>query len=270
MQILPADLPAEETTLSESDSNYFGFHFDTPSGMTFYEFNKLSVRPFQVKEIIKLGAAKKSGKIQYVIEAIAASIDRPVYALTVADFYALCYWERIQSYQTRPFTVFWQCDNPEHVASVVSDPTSVAPDTLNNQTVLHRSDLRITPLDTEALKPIAEKLSALGIALYMPSVADLVETLETASKWDDTAAFLAPLAACLHVHHGKKLADRIRFLNDLPNETGGLILELLDEAKVVIDKAGVVEAVKAQCSHCNEVQEVVLSTDLLSFFPIRG
>ena len=258
--------PPVETTLAETDARYYSVQTEVPSQMTTYDFNLMSVRPYQLPEMIKLGAASRSGKLRYVVEAVGATTDRPVMGLTMMDFTYLCYWLRLMSYKTKPFTVFWSCEASVHYQEVMAKRQDEK--TLQNQTVMTRSELVVNLLDVEKIAPITKALvEQHSIAMQAPTVADFLEALEV-TDWTDEETYLIRYAGCLHTTHGRTLRDRCRFLANLPPETGGAALELLSDARRVIDQAGVVERVTATCNQCGEVQEVALSVDLLSFFPL--
>jgi hypothetical protein len=263
----PAAEEQEETTLADTDSSYFGIHPMLPTAMAFADCDKLSVRPFRLKEKYKLGAARNSQQIRYVIEAVGACIDRSVWSLPLMDFWYICYWLRTQSYSRTPFTVSWACEDREHFRRVALGEDNEK--TLINQTVLSYSDIQVRPLDMPALRELAISLSEAGVFLHVPTVADFVERIEHAGEWDPEFAFLVDLAVFIRPdRHGKTLAQRVEFLRALSDQPNGeaIVGDLLD-AKALLEKGGTKETINASCKSCGVHQEVSLEVDLLTFFP---
>lgn len=259
--------PVEEVTKSETDSSYFGVHPELPSSMLFYAYKKISVRPYRLAEMFKLGAANKSGRVRPIMEAVAACIDRPIDRVTMVDFNYLCYWLRSMSYKQNPFNVTWDCESVKHYRQVALGEVEAS--TLSNTHTFDKGQLTTTKLIESDLSNIAQSLVNFGVGLYAPTVADFVELSEEGDKWDDETLFIAKYASLIHTGHGLKLFDRIKFLKGLGNTDKGVdIIELLEQAQKEINKCGVTNVVETKCKHCQGMQKVVLEIDLHSFFPL--
>lgn len=85
------------------------------SAFFFYDYDTLHVRPFGILELNRLHYARTSGKLRPYVEAISSCIDRDAINLLPSDFYQVAYWLRANSYPNKPFTVEWQCNDPEHI-----------------------------------------------------------------------------------------------------------------------------------------------------------
>lgn len=262
---VPAE--AEETTLAESDARYFGIYRELPSKMAFYHNDKLSLRPLGLTEKFKLGAASKSSRLSYVVEAVGACLDRPVLSLTLMDFWFVCYWLRTMSYQKAALTITWSCEHADHYKKVLLG--EVAPETLSNQHMIERSDLQVIPVDADALKPVAEELAEMGVFITAPTVADFLERVDNGHNWDDEFSFIAGLAVYLRADaHGKTIGERVKFMRSLATHSKGTeIMALLLDTQALLEQAGMREVFTATCKHCRTTQEVSVEVDLLTFFP---
>lgn len=263
-----ADKPLE-TTLSEFDAKYFNVADELPTGLAFSAYDKLSVRPYGLPEKYKLGAAKKGGRIKYVVEAVGAAIDRPVMQLPLMDFWFLCYWLRTMSYKKDPLAAEWGCENLDHVRQVYLEEESA--DTLKNRTIITNTDLQVHPV-SEQLRPIAEQLMAGALPIYIhpPTVADFLDRIENGSDWDDEFSYVADIAVYLRSDiHGAKIVDRVKFLRSIVGHPDAEDkMELLKEAALLLQQAGVKDSFKDKCKHCGLEQQVLLEVDLLTFFPV--
>ena len=274
MQITPHDhvgnantsTPAEETTLAETDARFFSMQTNLPSRMAFYPFDKLSIRPYAVQEMAKLGAAKKTGNLRMFVETIGAVIDRPISAITVPDLSYLVFWLRLASFPKRPFTLSWMCAEAEHTAQVIE---GFAPhDSLKNTSLVTVSDCKANYVDLDALQPISDTLASYGLTLQMPTVADFLSSIEESrDKWTDEALYLSQFASYIApTQEAKTLQARALRLMQLDSPT---LIDDLYTCQGVMDNAKVFEATRAQCAHCGSVQEVTLdvSANFLDFFP---
>lgn len=257
----------EESTLAESDATYYGIYRELPSRMAFYRNDKLSARPMGLSEKFKLGAATKSSRLSYVVEAVGACLDRPVTALTLMDFWFVCYWLRTMSYQKAALTITWSCEHPDHFRKVLLG--EIARDTLVNQHMIERTDLQVVHIDADALRPVAEELAEMGVFITAPTVADFLERVENGHNWDDEFSFIADLAVYLRADaHGKTIGERVKFMRGLTAHSKGTeIMALLLDVRSMLETAGLKESFTATCKHCRTAQEVSVEVDLLTFFP---
>lgn len=262
------DVPVEQTR-AEHDASYFEVADELPTGLAFSTYSKLSVRPLQLPEKYKLGASRKGGKIKYVIDAVGATIDRPIMQMALIDFWFLCYWLRTMSYKKEPLVAEWSCENNEHVRKVILEEE--APETLHNKTIIEKTDVTVVPVADE-LKEIAEQLMAGDLPIYIhpPTVADFLERVDAASDWDDEFAFTADIAVYLRSSvHGAKIVDRVKFLRaNMRHPEAEEKMDLLKQAIAIMAKAGTNDMFDTSCSHCLAKQKVLLEVDLLTFFPV--
>lgn len=261
--------PEEEKVLAEVDSRYFDIASELPSRMAFYPFDHLSVRPYTVSEVVKLGTARKSGKVKYVMEAVGATIDRPVGDLLMCDFMYLCHWLRVMSFKKTPFTLKWFCEANSHRYKVVND--EIPASTLENSVVLDQSNLKVSMLDHTKIEATLNRLMDNGVVAYPQTTRTYLEAEELLSKGkelSDEDTFLAAYAAILsRGEHGNTLQDRIQFLKTLDPEAGIPVMEDLGEVAAYFRTLGVHESLSLECQHCKVKQEVSIDVDLLSFFP---
>lgn len=291
---IQATPPPATPTSPEKDARYMDVAADVPSTMAFYPFDALHVRPYNVQEIVKLGAASRSGKLRYVVDAVGSAIDQPIGNILLMDFTYLCFWLRTQSFKKSPFTLTWLCNDADHRSWVANgmdehgaelpppppmpegveaykERPRVAPKaSLKNNVLLTETTLLMTKLDTDTLKEPAEFLHARGIFIMPVTVATFLEaTTFKENELSDEDAYLIPLASILAASvHGKGLKDRTAALKTLLDGPDGVvILETLNVAKDIIDKAGVHEVIVSQCQYCGKEQELTPNVDFLSFFP---
>ncbi len=274
-----ASAPVPSNT--SKDARYFSFtETELPSKMAYYNFDILHARPYELAEMFKLGAASKSRKLRYVVEAVNAVIDQDVFGLLMCDFMYLCYWLRVSSYKRRPFSLEWGCENLEHRLQVLDGADDgkggrieVSPDTLRNVTLLEKSDIHIRGLDIENLKAPVERLYELGVTVWPQTVATFLEADELANSDEvpsDEDVFLYPYACILGTVHGKSIRQRLVFLRSLTQskpDDAMEVFELLNDVKDKLMDSTVHETMKARCNHCGKEQEVKPNVDLLSFFP---
>lgn len=260
--------PIEEVVKAQQDARYFDIGAELPSAMAFYAFNHLSVRPYNLAEVIKLGTATKSGNISGIVDCVAATIDKPVRELLFCDFMYLCYWLRIMSYKKSPFTLKWQCEATSHQYAVIQN--EAARSTLENEVVLTRSDIRVKVLDRALLEQPLSQLYDAGIVAYPQTVATVLD-MEKLAKGDIDPEdnFLFPYASIISASHGQTVTDRVAFLKTLTGREDGVeMLEVLDEVSSFFKNIGVHEVLNVECKHCRVKQEVTPQVDLLSFFPL--
>lgn len=258
---------SEEVSKAETDAAYYGIQADVPSKLAFAPYSKLSIRPYGLAELFKIGAATKGGRVHYIVEAVGATLDRPVMSGALMDFWFCAYWLRTMSYKSSPLTITWSCEAHKHYRDVELE--KVPADTLMNTTLITKSDIKVEPIDIAALEPIAKELVEFGVQLAAPTVSDFLERLDM--DVDDEMEFLIDsFAVYLNVVHGKKLIDRVGFIRGLISSVNGMrIIELLQQAQTLLDAGRVLESLQGTCKHCGEVQKVEVEVDLLSFFPFR-
>lgn len=263
--------PAEayEPSLCDSDSRYVEATNLLPTRMLLYPFDRVSIRPLQVTDHIKIGSGTKTGSYRLICEAVGACIDRNWQGLALTDFIALSAWLRLNSYRETPFSLEWTCTARDHNRDVFTG--KVGQETLKNVSVFNKNDLKITPIDEDKLVAITSELAKYNIFCSAPTVADFLFTLESDIMQQTEDAFLFELATSLSPQHGKTLKDRLNFLKQYVGTTDGdtamTVISLLQQVTDVFEACGVVQTFKVACKHCGEQEEKQVEIDLLTFFP---
>lgn len=99
-----------------------------PSNCVFYgkDVTSIFACPFDVNHIAAMSTAKNSQDLPAFIRAIGATLNVPIESLTQDDFYAVCFWHRINSYPSKPLTLSWTCGAVKHVelANKIAPPNA--------------------------------------------------------------------------------------------------------------------------------------------------
>lgn len=258
-----------EPSLCDKDSRYLEATNLLPTKMLLYPFDRISVRPLQITDHIKIGSGTKTGSYRLICEAVGACIDRNWQGLAMTDFIAIAAWLRLNSYRETPFSLEWTCTASEHNREVFTG--KVGEETLKNTSVFTKSDLKITPIDEERLVSLTTELARHNIFCSAPTVADFLFTLESDIIQHTEDAFLFDLATSLSPQHGKTLKDRLNFLKQYvevtDNDTAMAVVSLLQQVTEVFESCGVVQNFNVVCKHCGEQGEKQVEIDLLTFFP---
>lgn len=266
----PLTQPVEyEKSMCDTDSRYVEATNLLPTRMLLYPYDRVSIRPLQITDHIKIGSGTKTGSYRLVCEAVGACIDRNWQGLALADFITLAAWLRLNSYRETPFSLEWTCTAKEHNREVFTG--KLDEQTLKNVSVFNKNDLKITPIDEERLVAITSELAKYGIFCSAPTVADFLFTLESDIMQHTEDAFLFELATSLSPQHGKTLKDRLNFLKHYvevtDSDTAMTVVSLLQQVTEVFEACGVVQTFNVTCKHCGEQEEKQVEIDLLTFFP---
>ncbi len=178
--------PPESSTVSQSDSRFIDITDLMPSRMGFYDFDRISIRPFSLLDVQKMHRAITEGSLRYQVDTIAACLDVSPYELTWGDFQFVQYWIFINSYKKHPKKINFSCTNPDHVAWVSEgqrpspqDPAVLVPiteDSLDNEYVITKSDLTVDYLSLDVANDFLQTFhQEYGVFLWAPRVVDLVE-----------------------------------------------------------------------------------------------
>ena len=264
----PTSLP-RETSLCDTDSRYHDLTDNLPTQFVFYPFDRLSVRPLQLADHIKLGSGSKVGSARTICEGIGATIDRDWLNLAFADFIFIAFWLRVNSYQENQYSLTWMCEGREHNRKVFLGELPEA--TLKNTSTISKADVKVNTIDFEAIEPLAQKLSQYGIFITAPTVRDFLFFVEHSNEMPDDIAFYIDAAGVLSPAHGKTVRDRVDFLinmvNTKPEAESMEVLQLLDKVSDIVSNCGVRQAFEVACSHCGEKGVKEVEIDLLTFFP---
>lgn len=263
-----AELP-REASLCDTDSRYHDLTDNLPTQFVFYPFDRLSVRPLQLADHIKLGSGSKVGSARTICEGIGATIDRDWLNLAFADFIFIAFWLRVNSYQENQYSLTWICEGREHNRKVFLG--ELPEDTLKNTSTITKADVKVNSIDFEAVEPLAQRLAEKGIFTTAPTVRDFLFFVEHGGELPDDIAFYIDAASVLSPAHGKTVRDRVDFLinmvNTRPEAESMEVLQLLNEVSGIVSKCGVRQAFDVVCSHCGEKGVKEVEIDLLTFFP---
>lgn len=265
---MAAELP-REASLCDTDSRYHDLTDNLPTQFVFYPFDRLSVRPLQLADHIKLGSGSKVGSARTICEGIGATIDRDWLNLAFADFIFIAFWLRVNSYQENQYSLTWICEGREHNRKVFLG--ELPEDTLKNTSTITKADVKVNSIDFEAVEPLAQMLSEKGIFITAPTVRDFLFFVEHGSELPDDIAFYIDAASVLSPAHGKTVRDRVDFLinmvNTRPEAESMEVLQILNEVSGIVSNCGVRQAFDVVCSHCGEKGVKEVEIDLLTFFP---
>lgn len=263
-----AELP-REASLCDTDSRYHDLTDNLPTQFVFYPFDRLSVRPLQLADHIKLGSGSKVGSARTICEGIGATIDRDWLNLAFADFIFIAFWLRVNSYQENQYSLTWICEGREHNRKVFLG--ELPEDTLKNTSTITKADVKVNSIDFEVVEPLAQLLSEKGIFITAPTVRDFLFFVEHGSELPDDIAFYIDAASVLSPAHGKTVRDRVDFLinmvNTRPEAESMEVLQILNEVSGIVSNCGVRQAFDVVCSHCGEKGVKEVEIDLLTFFP---
>lgn len=267
---LPHDpAPQRETSLCDTDSRYTDVAANLPTGLCLVPYTRLSVRPLQLTDHIKLGSGTRIGSYRIICEAIGACIDRDWRSLPFADFIYIAYWLRLNSYKENRFSIEWTCDNRDHNREVFTG--KVSQNTLKNTTLVEKADLRINVIDYDKLLPLTQELYKFGIVCRAPSVDDFLFTLENMEMVSSEDALYFDLATALSAKHGDSLVKRVAFLKNMvqstPEEVAMDIIAKLQDVVSIVNSCGVVQYFNVVCKHCGHTSSKEAEVDLLTFFP---
>lgn len=132
---------------------------NVPSLFKAYDFPDIYVRPLEWAELELIAQAEKTGRVEFLIQAIDATLSVDVEILTIPDFYFILYWQRLKSYPSTPYYMPWTCDqlHPNTFLSSYDDPQRIKrhqefPNgehicAHDNTSPLREKDLRIIYLD---------------------------------------------------------------------------------------------------------------------------
>jgi hypothetical protein len=278
-------LASVEVPASSLDSNMFNVSKEMPSGLAFYPFDSLSVRPFGLLEHIKLRRAVTEENLRHQVDALSACQDHPAFDLTVGDFQFLMYWHRINDFKRTPYTVEWTCDDvdhvhcttPEYAADYAKNTTPEPdlallppqePDSLRNIHMLTRSSMDVVLMQSEACEAFMMDFEDLyGLKLFPPMIRDVVFALEEEDIDVDLKSFNR-YAGLLNPHvHGNTLAERRHALLLYTQSNPGLDIIQDFERWVKISDHGVREQVAVVCKGCGSKRSLTLRVDPFTFFP---
>lgn len=242
-----------------------GISIDLPSRFFYNTFKDLYVRPFRLSHLAKVAKAHETGSMQTLAEVVSSVLSTPngdtniAFQLTMADFNAVLYWLRLNSFNKKQMRITHECTDPTHreqVAAGVKDPAS-----LKVVTIYTNSDLKVRHLDV-APDPEKYKIDIPGhgtVSLRPETVADVVQFLDHPDWEDPEFQYKARVASVLGIP--VPLSERVALLDDLDPDHALLALEFAD----LVDNYGVDEFVTTKCMECGASTAVKTAVDALNF-----
>jgi hypothetical protein len=238
--VQPAATPTEE---AESVS------IDLPSRFAFYNFKDLYIRPFRVLHLAKVAKANATGSLQMIAEVVSSVLSTPsgeknlAFKLTMADFTAVLYWLRFNSFTKKTMQVEFECNNPTHRTKVAS------------------GELPASSLDVPDPAHFRIHNGHEYIGLKPETIQDVIEFMDSPQWQDEEFQYLAKLGALLDIPH-MSLAQRIDYVSNnlTPDDT-----VLVQEFAALADAYGVTEHVQLRCPECAASQSVQISVDASRF-----
>lgn len=281
----PAPAPIQnEKTYAETDPEFFSI--DLPSGFQFYDFKHISARTLMAAHQAKFSRAQKEEKLRYTVEGISGTLEpsRSAFDLSVADFYFLMYWQRVNSYSKNPMLVTSYCDNTQHNEKVyigyeaeepAPDSTEEAPktvkvhkkmeeDTLKTEVLLNNTTLEtkyLDPVDFDAW-PIKTKYD-----LHIETMRDVVEVTEFLGDTEDITEedlYLIKYAVFVRRREDRQtLKDRMAVVATIPPDD----MVEFDQYIEAVTAYGVSEFAVVKCKGCGASSKVKITLDALTFLP---
>ncbi len=257
---------------SEKNSDFTDVSSDILSKFIFYDFDTLSIKPFGVSSLRKIMRGIFNKSLKFFVEALSECLppDISAYDLTPADFWALMYWERFNSYKKRTqVPVEFICKSSKHL-NLVAD--GIADDKSYRQRIYisSGSKIKIDFIDADA---VIAKVQAIadeyGIYLNAPRMRDSleIESLIEEVPEEEKADFiwLATVASCISPVYGKTLQERMTKIEE-DNLHPDLLMEIIDFSRMT-NSYGISESVEAACEVCGTSTKVDFVLDAFNFFP---
>jgi hypothetical protein len=288
-QQTPAPAPVaallhNEKTYAEIDSEYFSI--DLPSGFQFYDFKNISARTLLAAHQAKFSRAHKEQKLRYTVEGISATLEptRSAFDLSIADFYFLMYWQKVNSYSKNPLLVTAFCDNTDHNEKVyigyeegeeVDDAdhpgekkTVKVLKRLGEETLKTEVLLNNTTLETKYLDPVDFSQHPIRnkYGLHIETMRDVVEVTEYLIDNDATEEdlFLIKYAVFVKRREGcSTLRQRMDVVAKMPPDD----MEEFDRYIDAVTAYGVSEFAMIKCKGCGASSKVKITLDALMFLP---
>jgi hypothetical protein len=242
-----------------------GISVDLPSRFHYYSFKDLYVRPFRLSHLAKVAKANETNSMQSLVEVVSSVLSTPsgekdiAFQLTMADFNAVLYWLRLNSFSKRQMRITSLCTNPTHRHQVeVGEKTEQS---LTITTVYTESDLKFNYLDSVP-DPAVYQIDVPGYgaaALRPETVADVIDFLDHPLWEDPEFQYKARVASVIGLPI--RFQDKINLLDDLAPDAAILALQYAD----LVDSYGVEELVKTNCIGCGASGAVKIAVDARTF-----
>jgi hypothetical protein len=254
-----------------------------PSNFFPYEYKKLYVRPFTVKELRLISKAAMLKDYSHLIRAVDLVMTEDAYSLTIGDFYYILMWLRIHSMPKTPYIIEWHCHSPvlihkETKALIFNDETFEEPAEEDEDAYdvevckTHNSEIiHMTDVDILCIEDDFEGINEEGSTLFdFPRVAILGELEEAkanpelqliigAAQWISSTNEIMKNGQPVKC---ETLVDKIAFLEEQQD------CQIFDDAAAINELVihGIVETTKLTCRRCRKNVPHTLKIDALSFF----
>jgi len=248
---------------------------DLPSRFAYYGFKDLYIKPFRVPHLAKLN--KSASSMQVTCEVVSSVLMTPGgdtdigFKLAIADFNAILYWLRANSFKKASMTVRTICGNPAHHERVGKGEAHE--DTLKIVGTYDTSTLKTNYLeavpDPEEFHVVVEvEGEERRIDLRPETMMDAIDLLDDPRVADKEFQYLARVASYLDADTAFPKATRWTL-----QERIGIVEDYLsvdDVMKVlkfseIIDSFGVDELVQVKCKECGHVELAKLTIDARTF-----
>lgn len=253
---------AAPTSIAESSA----ISIDVPSKFHYYDFKDLYIKPFKVFHLSKLAKAHETGSLQSIVEAVSTVISSSTTAdtnlaarLTTADFNAVLYWLRLNSFGKKTMRFESVCTNPEHLHEV--ENKTKPPESLKIITTYSESIMETTWL-TEVPDPAVYHVMHAGqrIELSPETIMHSLEFMDHPRWLDEEFQYLARRGVLLTLPNAT-LDERCAIIASLDTDSA----IILDEFLEMMDSYGVVENVTTKCPECGASGAIQVAVDAPCF-----
>lgn len=258
-----ANSPPPARPMSEAEA----VSIDLPSKFAFYPFKDLYVRPFRVSHLAKIAKASANSSLQMVAEVVSSVLSTPTgdtniaFQLTMADFTAVLYWLRFNSFTKKTMQVQFTCGGAEHIAKVNAGELSAASLEVSASAVssmLETKELTYAP-DPEHFRIALPNGESVG--MRPETIQDVIEFLDHPQWQDEEFQYLAKIGALLDIPQ-MTLGQRVEFAGaELSTDDTVLVQEFA----VLADAYGIDEYVQLRCPECGASQRIKISVDASRF-----
>lgn len=257
----PEPQPASHTTPMVDPE---AISIDLPSKFAYYTFKDLYVKPFRLSHLAKVSKSHETASMQTLAEVVSSVLSTPTgeeniaFKLSMADFTAVLYWLRLNSFTKKQMRIEHECQDPNHVKMVKAGAKSIS--SLKVTTIYSASDIQtnyLTPPDHNKYKVFVEGYGEVG--MRPETVQDVVEFVDDENWTDPEFQYKARVASVLNLP--LRLQKKVELLDKLSPDDGLLALEFAD----LMDQYGIEETVQTRCTECGASTAVKVAVDALAF-----
>lgn len=254
-----------------------------PSRFAFYPFKDLYIKPLRVTHLAKLARANDLDSMQIVCEVISSLLathgghTNVGFKLCIADFQAVLYWLRANSYPKSTMRITSTCQNHEHHKAVSAGQllaSTLTTESSHDLSGLESIELEHAP-DPSYFKFDINIGSYTGtIQLRPETMYDSIQFLQDERYLDPEFQYVARLAAACDfdsaipldpingVPQMWTLQDKMKAIEEYATTANVMLIE---EFNALVDSFGVNEIVNVRCKECGHVGQVRLAIDARTF-----